>query len=183
MRLTEVSLAALGNSPWIPHDTYQTPVGITLAGFISSGAVLTWAVQGTCDDVSSGAARPVFISQAANTVTITDLGPPSRLGTHGLSVGDDVTIQGSGIGIDGEYGVATVVSATQYTVQSIVSQAKTSSVGKVISARVFPHAVLTNQNGRNQSQWGYPVKASRLVVTAYTGGVASLEVLQGALSS
>lgn len=184
MRQTEVSLNAIGNSVWIPHDIYQTPVGITLAGFISSGAVLTWAVQGTCDDISTGAARGVVISQTTTVITVTDLGPPSRLGTHGLSVGDDVTIIGTGItGVDGEYAVTSVVSSTQYTVTSGISQSKASSVGRVITARVFTHPILTGQNGRAQNNWSYPVKGSRLVVTAYTSGVSSLEVLQGALSS
>lgn len=180
----EVSLNANGSSQWIPHDVWQSPASITLAGFVSSGASLTWAVQYTCDDIQE--ARDVGWSQSTTTITVTDKGPASRKGTHGLSVSDWVKLTGTGsqgaTSVDGEYTVASVVSATQYTVTSGTSQTASGSA-RVQSARVFTHAVLTGQTGRLSSNYNSPVKASQLVVTNYVSGVASLEVLQGGLSS
>lgn len=184
MRITEVSLSAAGQSKWIPHDYWQTPPAITLAGFVSSGANLTWAVQYTCDDVGPGGLRPVSVSQSTTVLTVVDSGPPSRGGTHGLSVGDYVNIQGTGLaGVDGEYSVATVVSGTQYTVTSGTSQTIALTQAQVISARVITHATLTGQVGRATGNYAFPVRASRLQITAYTSGTASLGVLQGGLSS
>lgn len=181
MRPVEISLAANGNSAWAAQDYYQTPPAITLAGSISSGASLTWTVQGTADDPSGPTeTREVTISQAGTVITVTDVGPASRLGTHGLSVGDYVNILGtSQNGVKGEYSVATVVSTTQYTVTSLVNQNITLLAAKVITARVFNHPALLNQTVRSQGQWAFPVRASRLQVTNYVSGVVSLVVLQG----
>jgi hypothetical protein len=182
MRITQQGLSAVGVAPWIPHDTYQTPPAITLAGFVSSGANLTWGVQFTCDDVSPNAARLVLLSQTTTVITITDNGYDGN--GHGLSVGDSVTIQGSGYAnIDGSYSVTSVTSASVYTLTSLVSQSANSNQAQVITARVFTHAVLTGENGRAVSNYAWPVKASRLQVTAYVSGRAYLEVVQGGMST
>lgn len=184
MRITEVSVAAVAASAWIPVDYWQTPPAIGLAGFISSGAVLTWAVQYTYDDIGSGGVRPIRLSQATTVITVVDSGPSSRNGTHGLSVGDDVTIIGTGLaGVDGEYAVATVVSATSYTVTSGTSQTVANTPAQVVSARVFTHSVLTGKTARADGSLLVPVRGVRLNVTAYTSGTASLEVVQGGMSS
>ena len=184
MRPQEVSLGGLGVSAWVQHDYYQSPPVITLAGSISSGGVLTWAVQGTADDPATTSARDVFVSQAGTVITVTDAGPPTRLGTHGLSVGDYVSLIGtSQAGVKGEYAVASVLSATQYTLTSAVSQAISGLVCQAITCRVFQHPTLTGETARAVGSWTFPIRASRLSVTAWTSGIASLEVLQGALSS
>jgi len=184
MKTTQQSLSAVGKAPWLNVDYYQTPPAVTLAGFISSGAVLTWAVQYTCDPLGSEAQRPVGISQTTTVITVTDVGTPQMGNGHGLSVGDYVNIFGTGVaGVDGEYSVTTVVSATQYTVTSGTSQSVTNSSGSVISARVFTHATLTGQTVRQTGNFAFPVRACRLQVTAYTSGVATLEIIQGGLSS
>ena len=184
MRPQEVSLGALGVSAWVQHDYYQTPPAITLAGSISSGAVLTWAVQATADDPATPSDRDVFISQSTTVITVTDPGPSTRLGTHGLSVGDYVSLIGtSHAGVKGEYTVASVISPTQYTLTSAVSQTISGLVCQAITCRVFTHPSLTGQTGRNQGSWAFPVRASRLNVTAYTSGIVSLEIIQGGLSS
>jgi hypothetical protein len=196
MRISQVSLSAVGVSPWIPHDYWQTPPAISLAGFISgiSGAGATWGVQFTQDDIGSGAARPVqSISQTTTVITVTgDPGPlqvtgypgvSSQVG-HGLSVGDSVMIFGTGTSMDGYWPVATVPSATSYTLTSTISQSAGPALnGSVVSARVFPHSVLVNQTVRAISNYILPVRASRLQVTAWTAGVVTLQVAQGGMSS
>lgn len=180
----QLSLAGNGNTTWIPHDYYQTPPAITLAGYVSSGAVLTWAVQYTVDDIGAEGRRSVVVSQATTVITVTDFGPANSGGNHGLSVGDYVSIQGTGLaGVDGEYNVATVVSATQYTVTSGTSQTVAATNAFVVTARVFTHATLTGQTGRLTGNYAFPVRGSRLVVTGFTSGVAVLQVMQGGMSS
>lgn len=178
MRQTEVSLSAAAKSEWVLHDIYQTPPAISLIATLSSGAVLTYSVQGTGDNLSSDAARSINFSQTTTTITVTDSGPLSRSGTHGLSVNDYVALLGGPDGALTEYSVASVVNSTTYTVTSATSRTA-SGVAQVISARVFNHAVLNALTANAQNQWAYPVKGSRLVVSAYTSGVASLTVLQG----
>ena len=182
MRSTEQSLAAVGVAPWIWHDDYQTPFGVTLAGYISSGAVLTWAVQYICDPLGEDAARDVSISQvASNTINVTDPGPKGR-GGHGLSTGDYVKLFGTGnAGVDIE-GSVTFTDATHYSVQSPNNQTFAGNA-RAITGRVFTHPTLTGQNARATSNYNSPVRASRLQITAYTSGVATLEILQGAMSS
>lgn len=178
----QVFLNAVGFSPWIIHDTEQSPPAITLAGFVSSGATLTWGVQYTCDDLSNNANRNVGWSQTTTVITVTDTGPIGGFGNHGLSVGDYVTLfQGpDGGNLGTEYPVTTVVSANQYTLTSVNSRSAT-GLGSVITARQFPHATLNALTARMTGNYGFPVKGSKLVVTAYTSGVASLEALQGLL--
>jgi hypothetical protein len=185
MRVTQVSLAAQAISLWIQHDYYQTPANIGLAFFVSSGATLTASVQFTLDDLGSGGARAVTVSQSTTVVTVTDNGPPGNGGTHGLSVGDYVRIFGTGIaGLDGEYfAVASFVSATQYTVTSGTSQTVAATPAQVVTARVFTHAVLTGQTARATGNYTIATRGSRLNVTAYTSGTATLEVLQGGMST
>ena len=187
MRVTQVSLAAVAISPWIPHDYYQTPANIGLAFFVSSGATLTASVQFTLDDLSAGSAgRQVLASQSTTVVTVTDNGPPGNGGTHGLSVGDYVRLYGTNIaGLDGEYfAVATIVSATQYTLTSGTSQTVSPAVPAfALTARVFTHAVLTGQTARATGNYTVATRGSRLNVTAYTSGTATLEVLQGGMST
>lgn len=191
-RIPQVALAGNGSSLWVNHDTYQTPPAITLAGFVTPAAVLTWAVQYTCDDIGPGALRPVQLSQTTTVITVTDSGPNllSASGIalapfgHGLSVGDWYKLQGTGIAnVDGEYAVTTVPTPNTLTLTSLVSQTVSSSIGQAVSARVFPHATLTGQTARATGNYAFPVKASRLVVSGYTSGTAFLEVLQGGMSS
>lgn len=184
MRITEVSLSAAGSSRWIPHDYWQTPPAITLAGSVNSGGTLTWEVQYTCDDIGPGGLRQVSLSQTGTTITVIDSGPPTRNGVHGMTNGDYVSIQGTGIvGVDGEYVLGSVLGPTSYSVISGISQTVPQTVAQVITARVFTHSTLVGQNGRQVGNYQSPVRASRLTVTAYTNGTVSLEVLQGGMSS
>ena len=184
MRQTEVSLAAVGFSVWVPHDVYQTPPAISLIATLSSGANLTYSVQGTGDDISSAASRFAGWSQTASTaVTITDIGPPARGGTHGLSAADYVLVlngpDGSAPGLQGyAYAVTSITDGTHYVITSPNSRTFTGEV-QIITARVFNNPQLTALAANGQGSWAFPVKGSRLVLSTWAAGVASLVVLQG----
>jgi hypothetical protein len=185
VRPAYVFLSAAGNTKWILHDTWQTPPAITLAGYVSNGATLTWAVQYTCDDLSLEPHQVLCSQSGTTTLTITDTGPQywgtGNPGGHGLLTGDYVSLQNTGYGVDGEYTV-TVTSATQYTVTTVASPTFT-GYAQAIVARVFTHATLTGQSARATGNYAFPVTASRLQITAFTSGTAFLEVLQGGMST
>jgi len=184
MKPSRVSLVltALGVSEFIYHDRKQSPFDVTLAVTFSSSAAggPVAAVQFIVDDLT--VTRQVGgISQATTVITVQgDSGQnPGDGGTHGLSVGDVVQIVGSG-GIDGVYPVASVTSATGYTLTSTVSKTFAAQVGTVGSARVFTHGSLTGLTARATGNYTNPVIASRLQVTsAGSAGVATLAVIQG----
>lgn len=169
-----VTLSAAGNSNWIPLNRLQVPFGVSLAGMISSGAVLVWKVQHTFDRLDSDAERQISISRAGTVATVTD---PA----HKLSVGDSIFIMGSrSTNLDGNFDIATIVDANTYT-YTVVNTGATVSAGgtRVKSLRVFDHATLTAQAGRADGNYAFPVSACRLVVTAYTSGNVTLDLLQG----
>jgi hypothetical protein len=182
MRPTRTSLAAVGYSPPIPLDWYQTPPGISLAVSISNGGSLTYSVLYYVDDLGSAAWRQVTgISRATTVITVTgDYGLLAQDGgTHGLSVGDLVQIVSDPV-LAGSYNVASVVSATSYTLTSPSSGTYTAVPGvQVVSARQYVHPTLTGLTARAYGNLNLPVTAVQLYVSAYTGGVCTLSVLQG----
>jgi len=211
MRATRVSLnlGSTGYAPTILHDTWQTPNNITLA---LSGANGSGAVSGTCtvlytvDDLSDAAARFVAsITQSTNTITVTgDNGWPGPggftgtgnisqagngdAGAHNLVVGDMVILEATGAKMDGIYTVTTVVSATSYTLTSMLSQTATASQSaRVTSARMYTHSVLAAinlaTNPKSTSNYTFPVTSSTLQCTIAGAGIATLAVLQGGMSS
>lgn len=186
MRPAQVSAAA-GTlfSPWLNHDYYQTPFCLSLAGYVSTNFVGTgWGVQYTEDSVDQNVARHCQISQTGTAITVTDIGPANQLGNHGLIVGDFVELYSTGIGVDGQYVVATVVSATQYTVTSTVTQTVLGSPNvTVVTARIFPDPTLVTETARAIGTYAFPRRASRLILTAVTAGVVTLHALQGGMST
>jgi hypothetical protein len=125
----------------------------------------------------------VGFSQTAFAITVTDTGPPARLGTHGLSAGDYVLLlngpDGVGPGSQGvAYSVTSVTDSTHYVLTSLNSR---SLIGEAqaITARVFVNPIMNALVAKGQGQWAFPVKGSRLIVSAWAAGVVSLIVLQG----
>ena len=57
------SLSAVGNSPWIPVDTYQDPMNITVTVEVASGDP-TYSVVWTTDDVFNNANPTPFAGPA-----------------------------------------------------------------------------------------------------------------------
>jgi hypothetical protein len=179
----------LGASPWIPVDYLQLAFGVGLAVTFSSGATATATVQHTFDDLNQiPSQRAVTVSQTTTVITVTDGGPYAPQGgvynglaNHGLSAGDYVHLYNTGIPSgDGDYSVATVISPTQYTVTSAVSQSAAGGPSTtVVSARVFNHSSLAALTTRSNGSYAFPIIATRLLLTAYTGGVVVLGVVQG----
>lgn len=183
----------VGFSQWIPHDYWQTPVNVGLAAVFGSGSTANVTVQFTMDDLGSNARRlPQAISQTTTVITVTDLGDPNatfpgspgaQIATHGLSVGDYVRLDGTQIGVDGDYNIATIVSATQYTLTSSISQTAVGASGSsLLAARVFPHTVLAAITARAVSNYAFPVRGSRLIYNS-GAGIAGLLVWQGGMST
>lgn len=177
-------------SPWLRHDYYGEPANIGLAVYFGNGLNSTMAVQFIMDDVELQ--RQVSISQAVNTITIVDPGPPiggiSGAPGHGLVAGDYVQLSGTPGGtVDGGYNVAAVTNATTYTVTSAVSQTLAQQPANLGSGRVFTHTVLTGivgLNARSNSNYAFPVWGSRLQVTAFNvAGWCFLVAMQGGRSS
>lgn len=191
MRPTQVSLSAAGNSPLVFTDYQQTPFDLSIAVICSSGATLSYQPQVCIDDPSNTWDRNVIATQATTVITVTnDFGPPGNGNTHGLSVADIVQLKGtqgnlaSGVlaNIDGLYPVATIVSATSYTLTSPTSQTFTAGPDtKAQSFRVFPAyvAVVGGTTARTLSSYTVPISAVRLVVSAYTSGTCTMVLLQG----
>lgn len=180
MRPSYTALAAVGNTPWIPVSYLQWAFGVAVAVNLSNGASLTYTVQHTFDPIDDTQARAIAASQTTTVITVTgDTGPPGSGGGHGLNPGDDVILIGSGT-VDGEYPVATVVSATSYTLTSGVSQSAVASPGtRAKSFRVFNNATLAAQTTKGSTNYVLPICAVRLNISVYTSGVATIAVLQG----
>lgn len=177
--------------PWIPVDYTQTAFNVGLLFSISSGASLTATVQLTDDDITQNA-HGVTATQTTTVITVTDNGPtlfqgygnPAAAG-HGLVVGDWVKLTNTAnaptiTGMDGEYPVATVISATQYTLTSLVSQSATAGPNTLAAtARVFPHATLAALAARTAGSQKDPCMALRLIMASYVSGSCALAVIQG----
>jgi hypothetical protein len=190
-RIQEVAFnftAANQFSEWIRHDYYQSPFCVSLGVFFDEALAATLSVQYALDDSSEGGTRPVAVSQSTTVITVTDYGKqvitglnPSALATlgHGLAVGDWVSLFGTGLGIDGEYDVASVTDAHTYTLTSAVSQSGNAQA-QVKSARVLLHDSLVGITARASGNYAYPVYMSRLFCTAFTSaGVGRLVAMQG----
>lgn len=184
MRPQYVSLNAVGNTPWVPVSHLQWAFGVGIAVTFSTGAALTYTVQHTYDPIDDSQLRDISASQTTTVITVTgDLGPPGSsppglsLG-HGLIVGDDYIIRGT-VGMDGEYTVATVPSATSVTLTDPVSQSIAAQAGKAKSYRIFNNATLAAQTARGSTNYTTPVTAVRLNVSLYTSGVVTMAVVQG----
>lgn len=181
MRPTFVTLAAVGQTQWLPIDYIQLAFGLTVAVTFDTVGALTYTVQHTIDDLSPAAYRlAASVSQTTTVITVTDNGPQG-LG-HGLVAGDYAQLQGTGFAnIDGPYTVATAPTISTYTLTSAVSQTATGiPSSQVLTARVFNNTGLSAQTTKGLANYAFPITGVRLNITAYTAGRATLAVLQGA---
>ena len=172
MRPVIVSAVALGNSPWGVISYLQNAFAVGLAAIPTSGASLTYKVQHTLDDLSLF--RPAVISRTTTVATVTDA-------DHRASVGDSVTIVGSGDpNLEGTFDIASIVDANTYT-YTVSNTGLTASVPgtTALRMRVFDHAVMTGLTTRSDGNYAFPVQAVRLKVTSYTSGKVDLIALQG----
>lgn len=188
MRPTRVSLSALGYTPPILLDWDQTPFNVSLAVSVSSGGSLTANVYYTIDSMAPEAYRPISLSRTGTTITVTNdyglqgsgVGGNPDGGTHGLSVGDFVEIAQDAT-LAGFYTVASVVSATSYTLTSPTSGTYTGAPGtRVLTARLIEHSTLVGiTTGHSAGNFSWPVSAAWLNVSVYSSGVATMSLLQG----
>lgn len=173
MRPIKVSLAATGNSRWVPVDYMEAGFSISYYGRISPGASLTWGVQRTYDDLSVDAERQVTVTRAAGVATVIDT-------AHGCTTGDSVFIFGAGSILDSLNGSdITVVDANTYTYVVTNSGATVGAAGtRAKTLRVQIHSVLAAQAGNKEGNDTTPVRAVRLIATIVSGSV-DLDILQG----
>lgn len=172
-----LSMAAAGNSNWLPVNYWQKPFQVTVAASITAGAVLTYTVQHTSDDPQN--ARPITsLTRAGTVATVVD---PD----HRLSTGDSLTLQNSGDpNLDVTSVDVTVVDANTYTYvvanTGILVPAAPWNV-RVVTLRAYPHsdAALVGASTRKEGALTTPVQAVRLIVPTFTSGKVDLEVIQG----
>lgn len=197
MKPAQVSLAANGVSPLIFTDYLQTPFNMSVGVCCTPAPTLTYQPQVSIDDPSPTAKRPVSLSQTTTVITVTaDKGSIGGGGGHGLSIGDVVQLTGtanaSGVNVDGLYPVASVVSVTSYTLTSPTSQSFSDGGASLAQGyRMFPlyTAVVGGTTARTlvsisggstaATVISGPISCIRLSVTSYTGGTATMSVLQG----
>jgi hypothetical protein len=169
---------------WIKVDHEQRPFNEGLFFSVDGAASgVTAQVEHTPDNPD--AFVPVTYSVAATTLTLTTPTP------HGLIVGDEVTLNNTAFqsspggalafSYDGQYPVATAPTPTTLTITVAGGgPASNPPTARAALCRVFVDNVIkalttTRVYGANT----VPVLASRLHVTAITGGTAYLEVVQG----
>lgn len=198
MRPVRLTIAASGNSQWVPLNYIQTDFALGLAVIPwSTTAGLTYVVQHTFDDLdqSKVAGNSIQISRVGTLATVFDPGPDG-LG-HGLSTNDNVIISGSGppfdtpvasIGLqNGDLGADVTVTGLN-TFTYIVPNSgplKDSGAATIRRMRVFPHPVL-NATASNPGATGlrasdtytYTIRAVRLKALTLTAGLVDFLVLQ-----
>jgi hypothetical protein len=181
--------------PWLRFDYYEPPFDLGLLVAFGNGLAGTLAIDYILDDMSQASLRQVSISQAVNTVTVTDNGPP--LGQsfgggqgHCLATGDTAILTGTpGGSVDGIYSV-TVISPTVYTVTAVASQTLATQLATVVTGRVLQASATDNViklapvTARASIGVTVPIFAARLHMTAFTSaGLAALVAIQGGASS
>lgn len=166
-------LTATGISSWMLVDTRRKWLGIGVGVKLSSGASVSYTVQHTFDNL-----RVQFEDFTATRVTTTVTVTKTN---HGLSVGDYVYQESSGVPFDGDHNVASVTNANVFTYTVADSGAATSGAfGRMATARVFPHADLAALTASGQSNYMFPPQAVRLNATIVSGFVDVTLLQQGA---
>lgn len=162
-----------GPSPWLVVDYLQRPFVEGLFASLSfDNNAITYQVEHTPDNPN--VTVPVSISRATTVATLTRA-------AHGLVVGDSVTVINSGsANLDGVYPVASVVDANNLT-YTVANSGATAGAATAQAAlcRVFIDATLTAKTAKAYAANSVPVLASRINVTAWTAGTATLQVVQG----
>ena len=180
--------------PWLRLDVYEPPFDATLAISYGPTSAYTLGIDYALGAMDADGAHQVFISQATTVITVTDggqtLSAPFGAGLgHCRAVGDCVILTQSPGGDDGVYSIASVVSATSYTLTGLVSQTVSglclAQTGMVLQAAATDNIIkLAPVTARASVGVLSPVLAVRLHVTAFTtGGTASLITMQGGASS
>lgn len=198
MRPIRITVAAVGNSQWIPLDYMQNAFAVALAIIPWSTVTGTpsYTVQHTFDDLASQSPQTnpqVSITRSGTTATVTDTGPDG-LG-HGMSTNDNVIISGTGTSLDtpktatanenGDLGAdITVTGNTTYTYTTANSGPTAATPARVVRLRVFNNGDtrLVTAAVRVDGNYAFPPRACRLKVITQATGAVDFLVLQGAPS-
>lgn len=169
-------LSAAGYTPWVPINRLQTSFTVGLAVVLSSGASLTYSVEYTLDAPHNTAnlTQEFKLSRTTTVLTVTKV-------AHALSVGSWVNLWGNGgAPLDGEFQVASVVDANNFTV-TVANSGLTAGngVGWLQTMRVYSHATLAGLTASGSGSFTSPIFATRLHVSTYSSGTADFDVLQG----
>jgi hypothetical protein len=163
--------------PWIPLDYLQRPFNVGLFVSLSEDASgITYTVEHSPDNPNN--IKGNTVASLSRTTTVATL---TMSLAHGLVTGDSVTIYNSGdANLDGTYAVASTPTATSltYTVANTGATAG-SPYTQAVLMRVFPHDFMAGLTARADGNYAFPVMASRLHITAWTAGSATLELTQG----
>lgn len=174
MRTTSTSISAVGSTAWQPINYRQSPFNVSVAvDFDSAASGITYTVEHTFDDPTDYKVIK-SITRSTTTVTVTYDQP------HDLQTNDSISVEQSGVsGMDGQFNV-TVTGLTTLTYTSSVSGTATGQASvRVVNLRVFPHQFLAAKTTAGDSNYAYPVTMSRLTVTAYAAGKATMILNQG----
>jgi hypothetical protein len=183
-------------TPWIRLDAYTVPFNVSLLVSQDGAGGNTLAIDYVVDDMSNGRNHQVLVNQTTTTITVTDNGFPWTYGAglgHGLAVGDMVVLQGTQAGVDGVYSVATVPSASTYTLTTTVSQTLVNvqcnaNTGKALTAGGTGDKIIGASGAgitvRTALPVNAPVTAVRLRCTTFAAGaVARLVAIEGGLAA
>lgn len=172
MRPIVISQGAAGFTNWKKVDPHKQYWGVGFGVTLSASANLTYSVQHSFDD--TGANIPCQVTRSTTTLTITF---PAA---HGLTTSDSVIISG-GSPWDGNYAVASVSSSTVITV-TVANTGATSYKDLAVSPmRIFNHSSVVAKTTAQDGNYAYPIFAVRLIVTAYTTGVATLTFIEAGI--
>lgn len=177
-----VTLAAVGNSPWVPLSYLQAPFGVTMACTLSGAGNLTYSVQYSYDGQDVSNSQLVTIVRTAGSANV--LWPD-----HGLVTGDAVITTATGSpNLDSATDAdnrpiaqdITYVDENNFTYVVANSGATFGAQpSRCRRFRVFTHAVLAALTARADSNFNLPCQFVRLKVTAYTAGKITMAVTQG----
>lgn len=181
MFITSPILNSISFTDWQPVDYRQRPMDVQFRIIFTPTTTLTYNVEYTLDDPN---APPQYFSALSQTTTVIT---GTTFAAHNLNVGDSVRISQSGTAMDGLYNIATVPSTTTFTVTSGTSASRTGSITSAfVPCRVTVLSGFSAKTAISDSSVAGvigPVRALRLNVTAYTGGSALMEILQGPSSA
>lgn len=167
-------MAATGSSPLVPSNNEQIAPNASVSVTYDSGGSGTYSVSYTIDDLNQE--NPVSLSQTTTVVTLTD----NRTTGHGLRVGDEVVVQGSGIpGADGSFVVATVTSPTVLTYANATSQTAASNTAKAAYLKMTQLTAQKTQTTASWANYPFPVSAFRLDCGVAGAGNARMRVTLG----
>ncbi len=193
----QVSLGAVGISPWVPLDYRQRPFDAGLQVQVpSTVTAVTYNLEVTTSRQSK---TPAGIGNGDNVIptSITRATTVATVVTpflHGLNVNDSVIVFDSNptsspnadsplTSLDGQFLVASIINDTSFTYT--VANSGTAAAGNFVSyIPLFHQPIITGQTTAIFAGLNSPATAVRLNVTAYTGtGNVIMNVIQGASSA